>query len=256
MSPKYRAIKEPPRLFESLVDGGKLDSLRQSGNSHSEMKRPSVILVGIVCCAAILAESVFSAPSTTEMPVEDAARPADSSKDAGNHPHCPRSHVGHAEATVQAERRHRRDSSGINEGSVEDARRSKDTGLGRRGDAVSRSRHLKGSAEDLSSRDILPDPGVVSTRTARQAGSSIRDYEGPRPSVKSTSGDDVAARRNIGSPRRGSDSKDDIGVAEDRYSRPQYPYWQQRQYPNQRYRANDRRDPYRNYPRYPVFPGR
>lgn len=218
------------------------------------------VLLSILCSFAILTGSVLAVPSasTTAIPRDSTERRANPSKPKITEidPDCPRIHVSHAEDIVQAGREIAKDSSGFNEGPLEEARRSKDT-RGRRENGLSRLSYRRERGVDLSSHDILPDSGVISARTVRQAENSAKDYRGPAwLSVKNISGDDIATilRRSIGSSRRStSDPEDDIEVAEDRY-RPQYPY--QRQYPNQRYQANDRRDPYRNYLRYPVFPGR
>lgn len=130
---------------------------------------------------------------------------------------------------------------------VEDAQREKHVGCYEGN--VARPDHQQNPPLELSSHDILLDPGLISARLTRQAGrkgasgSSIEDNL------------DDAVRGSDDSSRPDSALKDDLGVAEDRYPS-MYPYWYQRQYSNQRYRANDRRDPHRNYLRYPVFPGR
>lgn len=211
------------------------------------------VLLGVLCCFAILAGPVvvLSAPSTTEIPRANAARPSlepSKPKNTENDPDCPWIHVAGVEDTVQAERELTRDSSRSKEESVQDARRSKHAG-DPRGDGPPRSSRHRGPAVDLSSHDTtLPDSSAISARQAKRSTWDYRDYP-------AASGDDVA-RRSIDSSRRwGSDPKDDLGIAEYRYP-PQYPYWYQRQNPNQRYRPNDRKDPYRNYLRYPVFPGR
>ncbi|EZA58594.1 hypothetical protein DMN91_009487 [Ooceraea biroi] len=98
-------------------------------------------------------------------------------------------------------------------------------------------------AVNLSSHDILLDPALI--RLVRQAEKRNADY----PTHEDTSGN----VESIDLSQRGSDLEDDLGVAEDRR---QYPYWYRGQPTNQRYRVNDRREHYRNYLRYPVFPGK
>lgn len=122
---------------------------------------------------------------------------------------------------------------------------------------VPRANHQQGPAADLSSHDILLDPaGLMPARLARQVEKDGAKGRAKSASIEGTSAGEVGASGGIdSSPLRDSDREDDLGVAEDRY-RPQYPYWYQRQFPNQRYQASDRRVPYRNYLRYPVFPGR
>jgi len=120
---------------------------------------------------------------------------------------------------------------------IEDSRGEDDPRLG----------HQRQTAMDTSSHDILLDPGLIPARLVRRAARSDTDYL-PREDTSGDAGD-------IDSLLQGSDSgQDDLQVAEDR--RPQYPYWYRGQSENQRYRANDRREHYRNYLRYPVFPGR
>ncbi|KAM0734588.1 hypothetical protein ACS0PU_011407 [Formica fusca] len=124
---------------------------------------------------------------------------------------------------------------------------------------VSPSNHENRSDVDLLSHDILLNPfDVISphlTRLTRQDRKSDTDYSNPS-SVKNNAELSIDIEsENIGSSQKGSDLEGDLGVAEDRY-RFQYPSWYQRQFANQRYRTNDRREPYRNYLRYPVFPGK
>lgn len=119
-------------------------------------------------------------------------------------------------------------------------------------DVTQRSVRPQVPAVDLSSHDILLDPGLISARLTRQAAENDASYSNPT-SVEDTSGD-AGDVESDGSDD--SDVEDDLGLAEDRY-RSGYPYWYQRQFSNQRDRADNRRDPpYRNYLRYPVFPGR
>ncbi|XP_012231916.1 uncharacterized protein [Linepithema humile] len=127
------------------------------------------------------------------------------------------------------------------------------------GDA-SRSDRKEESAVDLS-HNILLDPSLIPARPARQAKKSDVDYT--TASIEDIPGDaeshNNVESRSIDSSLRSSDLEGDLSVAEDRYQSPyqaQYPYWYRGQFPNQRYRTNDRREPYRNYLRYPVFPGK
>ncbi|KAL6422660.1 hypothetical protein ACFW04_010714 [Cataglyphis niger] len=123
----------------------------------------------------------------------------------------------------------------------------------RRNDAPP-SNHKDRSDVDLLSHDILLNPfNVISPRLTRQNKKSDMDYSNPS-SVKNSAELSIE-NENIGSSQKSSDFESDLGVAEDRY-RYQYPYWYRGQFANQRYRANDRREPYRNYLRYPVFPGK
>lgn len=124
---------------------------------------------------------------------------------------------------------------------------------------ASPSNHENRSDVDLLSHDILLNPfDVISphlTRLTRQDRKSDTDYSNPS-SVKNNAELSIdIENENIGSSQKGSDLEGDLGVAEDRY-RFQYPSWYRRQFANQRYRTNDRREPYRNYLRYPVFPGK
>ncbi|XP_014470136.1 PREDICTED: uncharacterized protein LOC106742060 [Dinoponera quadriceps] len=210
------------------------------------------VLFSVLCSFAILAAFPASLASTTENPRGNAVHRTGPSKNTEDESDCPWSHVGHVEKAYQAGEEFTKDSSRFNEGPSEKVRRSRYS-EGRREDDVSRSSHQRRPVVDLSSHDILPNPDLIS---ASQAGKSTGDHGNPASPVKSTFGDDVERRSIDSLRRRGPDLQDDIAVAEDRY-RPQYPYRYQQQYPNQRYRANDRRDPYRNnYLRYPVFPGR
>ncbi|CAL1676360.1 unnamed protein product [Lasius platythorax] len=125
-----------------------------------------------------------------------------------------------------------------------------------REDDASPSYHKDRSHVDLSSHNIslLDSSDLISARLSRQVEKSDMDYSNPS-SVEDISVEPVVESENIGSSQESSDLKGDLGVAEDRY-RFQYPYWYRGQFANQRYRAYDRREPYRNYLRYPVFPGK
>lgn len=125
-----------------------------------------------------------------------------------------------------------------------------------REDDASPSYHKDRSDVDLSSHNIplLDSSDLISARLSRQVEKSDMDYSNPS-SVEDISVEPVVESENIGSSQESSDFKGDLGVAEDRY-RFQYPYWYRGQFANQRYRAYDRREPYRNYLRYPVFPGK
>lgn len=121
----------------------------------------------------------------------------------------------------------------------------------RRNDA---SNHKDRSDVDLLSHDILLNPfDVISPRRTRQNKKSDMDYS--NPSSVENGAELSIENENIGSSQKSSDLESDLGVAEDRY-RYHYPYWYRGQFANQRYRANDRSEPYRNYLRYPVFPGK
>lgn len=121
-----------------------------------------------------------------------------------------------------------------------------------REDDASPSNHKNRSNGDLSSHDIFPD--IILARLTRQVERSNVDSSNPS-SVENISAESVVESENIGSSQERSNFKSDLGVAEDRY-RFQYPYWYRGQFANQRYRANDRREPYRSYLKYPVFPGK
>lgn len=127
----------------------------------------------------------------------------------------------------------------------------------REGDAY----HKEGPSVDLSSYDILLDPSLILARLSRQAGKSDTHYSN-LASIKNISRNIESSNhnenRNPIPSKRNPNFEDDLGVAEDRYQPPypyRYPYYRE-QFPNQRYRTNDRREPYRNYLRYPVFPGK
>lgn len=126
------------------------------------------------------------------------------------------------------------------------------------GDRGDDTYHKEEPSIDLSSHDILLDPSLILARLSRQVGKSDTHYSN-LTSIENISRDVESSNKNRNSiPRRNPNFKGDLGVAEDRYRPPypyQYPYYQG-QFPNQRYRANDRREPYRNYLRYPVFPGK
>lgn len=98
------------------------------------------------------------------------------------------------------------------------------------------------------SDDILDLSNIILARLTRQAEKSNTGSSNPS-SVENIESE------NIGSSQERSNLESDLGVAEDRY-RFQYPYWNRRQFASQRYRANDRREPFRNYLKYPVFPGK
>ncbi|GAB1866201.1 hypothetical protein CAJAP_07280 [Camponotus japonicus] len=98
------------------------------------------------------------------------------------------------------------------------------------------------------SDDILDLSNIILARLTRQAEKSNTGSSNPS-SVKNIESE------NIGSSQERSNLEGDLGVAEDRY-RFQYPYWNRGQFANQRYRANDRRESFRNYLKYPVFPGK
>ncbi|XP_012528064.1 uncharacterized protein LOC105832027 [Monomorium pharaonis] len=122
--------------------------------------------------------------------------------------------------------------------------------------------HKEGPAGILSSHDILLDPSLIPARLSRQAEKIDVDYSNLASIENISSGIEPnnhdESRKNVVPLKRSSNFEDDLGVAEDRYP-PPYPYWNpyyQRQFPNQRYRINDRREPYHNYWRYPVFPGK
>lgn len=102
------------------------------------------------------------------------------------------------------------------------------------------------------SDDILDLPGIILARLTRQAEKS--DSSNP-PSIENISAESDIKNKNIGSSQEKSNLEGDLGVAEDRYGF-QNPYWYRGQFTNQRYRAYDRREPYRNYLKYPVFPGK
>ncbi|XP_071572195.1 uncharacterized protein [Temnothorax nylanderi] len=113
----------------------------------------------------------------------------------------------------------------------------------------------------LSSYDILLDPSLIPARLTRQARKGDADYSN-LASSENVSGDvepnNYDENRSVISSKRSANLESDLDVAEDRYQPPypyRYPYYRG-QLPNQRYRANDRREPYRNYWRYPVFPGK
>ncbi|XP_018299849.1 uncharacterized protein [Mycetomoellerius zeteki] len=109
-------------------------------------------------------------------------------------------------------------------------------------------------SEDLSSHDILLDPSLIPARLTRQTEKGDVDYSNLASissDVKSNNHDDS---RSVLPSKRNLNYEGDLSMAEDRYSSA-YPYYR-REFPNQRYRANDRREPYRNYWRYPVFSGK
>lgn len=103
------------------------------------------------------------------------------------------------------------------------------------------------------SNDILDLSNIILARLTRQAEKSNTGSSNPS-SVENIAESDIESE-NIGSSRERSNLESDLNVAEDRY-RFQYPYWNREQFANQRYRANDRREPFPNYLKYPVFPGK
>ncbi|XP_029159958.1 uncharacterized protein LOC114931965 [Nylanderia fulva] len=119
------------------------------------------------------------------------------------------------------------------------------------GKAVSLKEHTKREDHNapLGSRDL------ISPRLTRQAEESDEDGSSNPSSEENLSVESDSESENIGSSQETADPEGDLGVAEDRY-RYQYPYWYRRQFANQRNRADDRREPYRNYLTYPVFPGK
>lgn len=119
--------------------------------------------------------------------------------------------------------------------------------------------HKEEPSISFSSDDILLDPGLIPVRLNRQAKKDA-DYSNSASieNISSDESNNYDKNRNPVPLKRSSQLEGDLDVAEDRYQ-PPYPYWNpyyRRQFPNQRYRPNDRREPYRNYWRYPVFPGK
>ncbi|XP_011050249.1 PREDICTED: uncharacterized protein LOC105143556 [Acromyrmex echinatior] len=109
-------------------------------------------------------------------------------------------------------------------------------------------------SEDLSSHDILLDPSLLSVRLSRQTEKRDANYSNLASissNVKSNNHDDS---KSVLSSKWNLNYEGDLSVAEDRYPSA-YPYYR-KEFPNQRYRANDRRERYRNYLRYPVFSGK
>ncbi|KAL0111910.1 hypothetical protein PUN28_013254 [Cardiocondyla obscurior] len=115
---------------------------------------------------------------------------------------------------------------------------------------------------DLSSHDVLLDPSLIRARLTRQAekgdavSSNLASIEKNPRDVRFNNNNkskSILSKRSF---------KGDLNVAEDSYYQPRRPYYQppysyyQKQFPNQRYWANNRREPYRNYWSYPVFPGK
>ncbi|XP_072753460.1 uncharacterized protein [Anoplolepis gracilipes] len=124
-----------------------------------------------------------------------------------------------------------------------------------REDDASPSNHKDRSNVDLSLHDIPLDPSdVILARPTRQDEKSNIAYSNPS-SIENTNIASDIENESIDSSQGSSDLEGDLGVAEDRY-RFQYPYWYRRQFANPRYQAYNRREPYRNYLRYPVFPGK
>ncbi|XP_018337171.1 PREDICTED: uncharacterized protein LOC108745490 isoform X2 [Trachymyrmex septentrionalis] len=97
-------------------------------------------------------------------------------------------------------------------------------------------------SEDLSSHDILLDPSLLPARLSRQI---------EQGDVKSNNHDDS---KSVLSSKWNLNYGSDLSVAEDRYPSA-YPYYR-REFSNQRYRANGRKEHYHNYWKYPVFSGK
>lgn len=123
------------------------------------------------------------------------------------------------------------------------------------GDREDDANHKDGLSIGLSSHDILLDPGLIPARLNRQAEKDNSNLA----SIENISSDVITNNyKNKSVVPSNPNFESDLGVAEDRYQSP-YPYWNpyyRGQLPNQRYRANCRREPYPNYWRYPVFPGK
>lgn len=130
------------------------------------------------------------------------------------------------------------------------------------------TQHLKHNQEDDHKNrppigllhDILLDPALISARLNRQA---EKDSSNLASIANHSISSDVTTKsynenRSVVPSKSNTSLESDLGVAEDRYQSP-YPYWNpyyRGQFPNQRYQASYRREPYRNYWRYPVFPGK
>jgi len=185
-----------------------------------------------LCMLAILTGSILAGSTRMEPSTDEDHRAK--LKNARSNPECPRSNERHVKGTgSEIGERIAKDPPRFSEAAsfdrIEDFRGE---------DLRSLNGPQRKTVVDPSSHDILLDLGLIPARLARRAARGDADY----PLREDTPGD-------IDSSLRGSD----LGVAEDRY---RYPYWYQGQFENQRYRANDRRKHYRNYLRYPVFPGR
>ncbi|XP_018052298.1 PREDICTED: uncharacterized protein LOC108689852 [Atta colombica] len=106
-------------------------------------------------------------------------------------------------------------------------------------------------SEDLSSHDILLDPSLLPARLNRQTEKGEADYSNfasISSNVKFNNHDDSVLPSKL-------NYENDLSVAEDRYPST-YPYYR-KEFSNQRsIRANNRRERYRNYWRYPVFSGK
>ncbi|KYN42749.1 hypothetical protein ALC56_02551 [Trachymyrmex septentrionalis] len=109
-------------------------------------------------------------------------------------------------------------------------------------------------SEDLSSHDILLDPSLLPARLSRQIEQGNADYSNLASissDVKSNNHDDS---KSVLSSKWNLNYGSDLSVAEDRYPSA-YPYYR-REFSNQRYRANGRKEHYHNYWKYPVFSGK
>jgi len=194
-----------------------------------------------LCMLVILAGSIHADSTRMDSSGGEDYRASPSKlKNARNNPECPLSERHMKGTGSEIGERTAEDFTRTSEAAsfidcIEDSRGEDDPRPGRQWETVM----------DPSSHDILLDPGLIPVRLVRRAARSDADY----PQREDTSGD-------IDSSLQGSDSgQDDLGVAEDRHQS-RYPYWYRGQSENQRYRMNDRREHYRNYLRYPVFPGR
>ncbi|XP_011704286.1 PREDICTED: uncharacterized protein LOC105459743 isoform X2 [Wasmannia auropunctata] len=202
------------------------------------MERFSIILYSL-CSLAILAGSTPAGSSTIETLW-------DSIHDVGEHAKN-QSSLNNASNTSNTTSTGNFSSSFIKD--TQHSRRNDD----REDDAY----HKEGPSVGLSSHDILLDPdGLIPARLSRQAEKGDANYS-TLASIDNISSH-VKFNNDVVPPKRNPSYEGDLRVAEDRYP-PPYPYWNpyyRGSFPNQRYRANDRREPYRNYWRYPVFPGK
>lgn len=255
----------------SLVSKRELHSLDHSENPWTgpEMERISILSFNL-CFFAVLVGSLHADSSATTETAKDGAydviRHADLLKNVENDS-ASSSVNENVKDAAQLEKYPAKGLSYLNKASnalttsivrspnssVDDTDRHSERIGDQEGDA-SRSDRKEESAVDLS-HDVLLDPTLIPARPVRQADytASIEDIPGDAKSHCNVE------RRNIDSSLRSSDLESDLSVAEDRYQSPyrsQYPYWYRGQFPNPRYRTNDRREPYRNYLRYPVFPGK
>ncbi|KYM95495.1 hypothetical protein ALC62_13924 [Cyphomyrmex costatus] len=126
------------------------------------------------------------------------------------------------------------------------------------GDKENDADHKEEPSEDLSSHDILLDPSLIPARLSRQTEKGNSDYSNLASISNDIKFNNHDYSRSV-LPKSNLNYEGDLSMAEDRYSSA-YPYWNlyyRRQFPNHRYRANDRRERYRNYWRYPpVFSGK